>query len=189
MLKLLPSKQNLNDYKNGHGIWQLFFYFVSMNIVSMQAFHAQSKSIFTCLDNTSPFFFWFLISLKYFSLLKHFTPFPYLFLADSLLFYCPSCTLCLLFSLSIPSKWEIFPFCLQIHRWVRVRCAGRKTAKKTGPGCWQLPSGKRATLLLPFLLSCSAFQEQWEPKEGQSTTSTAWLWGSALSEGLDKDRQ
>lgn len=83
MLKLLHSKQNLNNYKKWSCILQLLFYFVNMNLVSIQAFHAQSKSIFICVGNTSPYFFCSLISLKYFCFIKAFYSFPYLFLADS----------------------------------------------------------------------------------------------------------
>lgn len=48
---------------------QLFFYFINTNLLSMQAFHTQSKSIFKCLGNTS-YFFCSLISLKYFCFIK-----------------------------------------------------------------------------------------------------------------------
>lgn len=53
-------------------IWQLSFYFVNMNLVPMQAFHAQSKSIFICLGNTPAIFFCFLIFFKYFHFIKAF---------------------------------------------------------------------------------------------------------------------
>lgn len=48
------------------------FYCANMNFVSMQAFHAQSKSIFICLGNIPPYFFCFLISFNYFCFIKAF---------------------------------------------------------------------------------------------------------------------
>lgn len=144
---------------------------LSMHRVSQFSYALVTLLIFSAFSFLSSTFAFFI---------KAFYSLIYSLLIPCPVFYCPSSTLSLRFLLPISSNQEIAPFCIQIHWLVRVKLTGRKTAKRTGPGGWQLPGGKRAALLLPLPSPRSTFQEQWERKEEQSTTSTDPLCSFAL---------
>lgn len=113
-----------------------------------------------CLGNIPSYYLCFLIAVKHFSGLIRVFFFLSLFISCCFPVLCSAV-------LIVPSPLDFqFQF-LQTKKLlssasklvgVRVKFAGITAAKRTGPRSLQLPSGKRATLLLPLLSSALPFR-------------------------------